>query len=134
MPCLARKGIKSAKKTDQHDGLVVIRRNIEPQKGTLTLPRGYIDLGETWQEGAQRELLEETGIDIAVDEIRIYDVQNGLDDTLVVFGLAASHPPDSLKPFNSKETQEVLLIKRPTELSFPIHTRVVAWFFADKNR
>ncbi len=45
-------------------GLVVIRRDIEPSKGLLTLPGGYLDLGETWQEGARRELLEETGIDI----------------------------------------------------------------------
>ena len=56
-------------------GVVTIRRNIEPQKGWLTLPGGYLDLGETWQEGGRRELLEETGIDIGADAIRLYDVQ-----------------------------------------------------------
>jgi ADP-ribose pyrophosphatase YjhB (NUDIX family) len=112
-------------------GLVVIRRNTEPQKGTLTLPGGYIDLGETWQEGGRRELLEETGIGISVEEIGLYDVQNGLDDTLVVFGLATKQSPDSLKAFSSKETQEVLLIDEPIELGFPMHTEVVRRFFAE---
>jgi len=110
-------------------GLVVIRRNIEPQKGTLTLPGGYINLGETWQEGARRELFEETGIDIIADEISLYDVQNGLDDTLVVFGLAAKQPQERLKPFSSMETQEVVLIEEPIELGFSMHTEVMRRFF-----
>ena len=110
-------------------GLVVIRRNTEPQKGTLTLPGGYIDLGETWQEGARRELQEETGIDISVDEISLYDVQNGLDGTLVVFGLAVKQPTGKLKPFSSNETQEVILIEEPRELGFTMHTDVMRRFF-----
>ncbi len=43
-------------------GLVVIRRGIEPAKGLLALPGGYINLGESWQQAAARELFEETGI------------------------------------------------------------------------
>lgn len=113
------------------NGLVVVRRNIEPSKGNLTLPGGYVDLNETWQEGAIRELQEETGITISVDKIRLYDVQNGLDDTLVIFGLAARLPLERLQPYHSKETQEVTLIDRPVELGFPNHTRIVARYFAE---
>jgi ADP-ribose pyrophosphatase YjhB (NUDIX family) len=116
------------------DGIVVIRRNTEPQKGTLTLPGGYIDLGETWQEAGAREVFEETGIDIVESELRLYDVMNGLDGTLVVFGLAAERPAGRLWPFVSEETQEVVLIDRPIELGFPMHTMVVARYFAGKGR
>lgn len=115
------------------DGLVVIRRNTEPQKGTLTLPGGYIDLGETWQEAARRELFEETGIDIRADEITLFDVQNGLDGTLVVFGLAGTQPLSSLKPFSSAETQELVRIVRPVELGFTMHTDVVRRYFAERR-
>ncbi len=115
-------------------GLVVIRRNTEPRKGTLTLPGGYVDLGETWQEGGRRELLEETGIDIGESKIRLYDVQNGLDHTLVIFGLAEKQSDDVLNPFTSAETQEVVLIEQPIELGFPMHTAVVARYFADQSR
>ena len=113
------------------DGLVVARRNIEPQKGTLVLPGGYLDLGETWQEGAQRELYEETGILISPDEISLYDVQNGLDNTLVVSGLAAKQPQSCLKPFSSPETQEIALIEQPIELGFPLHNLLIRRYFAE---
>jgi len=115
------------------DGLVVIRRNIEPSKGTLTLPGGYLDLGETWQQGARRELLEETGIAVADQEIRLYDVQNGLDDTLVIFGLADPQPSSVLKPFRSEETQEVVLLSQPAILGFPMHTDIVRRYFASRG-
>ncbi len=114
------------------EGLVVIRRNIEPRKGTLTLPGGYIDLGETWQEAGIREVREETGIDIG-GELALYDVMNGFDGTLVVFGLAPIQPHGVLRPFSSKATQEVVLIDRPIELGFPMHTQVVARYFAGQG-
>jgi len=110
-------------------GLVVIRRNIEPSRGTLTLPGGYLDSGETWQQGARRELFEETGIKVPTDGIQLYAVENGLDDTLVIFGLSAPQPQEVLTPFSSKETQEVTLIDRAVELGFPNHTKVVADYF-----
>jgi len=116
------------------DGLVVIRRNTEPQKGTLTLPGGYIDLGETWQEGGMRELREETGIDIAGTKLLLYDVMNGLDGTLVVFGLAAPLPLSALQPFASEETQEVVLIDHPVELGFTMHTLLAARYFSERSR
>jgi ADP-ribose pyrophosphatase YjhB (NUDIX family) len=113
------------------DGVVVVRRGIEPQKGTLTLPGGYIDCGETWQEGAQRELFEETGIAVALDRISLYDVQNGLDNTLVIFGQATHQPETVLMPFSSEETTEVALITRPIELGFIMHTRIVQRYFSE---
>ena len=114
-------------------GLVVVRRNIEPSKGTLTLPGGYLDCGETWQEGASRELLEETGILVPPGDFTLYDVANGLDDTLVILGMATPQPAGSLQPFTSDETQEVVLIDRPMELGFPLHTQVVARYFEDAD-
>jgi len=115
------------------DGIVVIRRNIEPAKGTLTLPGGYIDLGETWQEAARRELQEETGIEVAEGDITLYDVENGLDDTLVIFGLAAKQPREVVRQMVTDEVQEVVIIDRPIELGFPMHTRIVARYFAEAS-
>jgi ADP-ribose pyrophosphatase YjhB (NUDIX family) len=115
------------------EGLVVARRNIEPRKGTLVLPGGYLDIGETWQEGARRELYEETGILISPGDISLYDVSNGLDNTLVVSGLAARQPRSCMKPFSSSETQEIALIKEPVELGFPLHNLLIRRYFAERG-
>jgi ADP-ribose pyrophosphatase YjhB (NUDIX family) len=115
-------------------GLVVARRNIEPQKGTLVLPGGYLDIGESWQEGAVRELYEETGISVTADEISLYDVNNGLDNTLVISGLAPKQPRSCLQPFSSAETQEIALIEEPIELGFPLHNLLVRRYFTEYEK
>lgn len=112
-------------------GLVVVRRGIEPAAGTLTLPGGYLDLGESWQEGAARELHEETGIELDPGLFTLYAVHNGLDHTVVIFGLAPPQPRALLRPFTSAETLEVALIDGPVPLGFPNHTRIVARYFAE---
>lgn len=52
------------------DGKVLyVRRNYEPNKGTWTLPGGYANHDETLDEAVRRELHEETGIEIRVQDI-----------------------------------------------------------------
>jgi ADP-ribose pyrophosphatase YjhB (NUDIX family) len=52
------------------DGRVLLcKRAIEPRMGFWTLPAGYLELGETLQEGAMREALEEAEAAIELDGI-----------------------------------------------------------------
>lgn len=45
-----------------HDELLFTQRAVEPCKGEWTLPGGFIELGETAEEAALRELREETNL------------------------------------------------------------------------
>ena len=49
--------------------VLMCRRAIEPRKGFWTLPAGYMELGETLEEGAAREALEEAEAAIAIEGI-----------------------------------------------------------------
>ena len=49
--------------------VLMCRRSIEPRRGFWTLPAGYMELGETLEEAAAREALEEAEAAITLDGI-----------------------------------------------------------------
>jgi len=53
-----------------HAGKVLyVRRNYEPNKGTWTLPGGYAEHDETLDEAITREIREETGVEVTVQDV-----------------------------------------------------------------
>jgi 8-oxo-dGTP diphosphatase len=51
------------------DRALLIRRASEPLRGEWSIPGGMLELGETLEEGAVRELQEETGLRVRVLEL-----------------------------------------------------------------
>lgn len=47
--------------------VLLCRRAIEPRRGLWTLPAGFMELGETTEQGALRETREEAGADVALE-------------------------------------------------------------------
>lgn len=111
-------------------GLLMIRRGVADGYGELALPGGYQMRGESWQEAGAREVLEETGLRIAAEPLRLLSVvttpdrrQNLLfcESRPVRFGDRAAH---------DREVLEVLVVHGPVRTAFPAHDAMVAQFFA----
>ena len=53
---------------------LLIRRGSEPLKGEWSIPGGTLEVGETLVEGIQRELREETGLEVkALELIEVFE-------------------------------------------------------------
>lgn len=117
---------------DGRTGLVVVRRDIEPFRGEIALPGGFIETGESWQEATVRELLEETGLRAAPDEVRLFDVHSSFNGfSLLVFGTVPARAAEVLPESRpTEEATEWFVLTEPTPLAFPTHTQAMADFFA----
>jgi hypothetical protein len=120
-------------------GVVLIRRNINPQKGKWALPGGFIDFGERWEAAAARELYEETWISTDSDAVDLIQVANG-DDGLTLL-LFCQFPPlasDLLPAFeNTTETLARQVVTKNTigayDFAFDIHRQMIQAHWTNKS-
>ncbi len=84
------------------DSVLLCRRAIEPRLGFWTLPAGYMEMGETVEEGARREAWEEARARIALDGVlAVYSIAR-LGQVQVIFRARMEQPgfeagPESLE-------------------------------------
>ncbi|MBA2442175.1 MAG: NUDIX hydrolase [Rubrobacter sp.] len=67
-------------------GIVLIQRDIEPGYGKWTFPGGFVERGEVAEVAAEREVLEESGIEIETDGVIGLYSYEGQVPAIVVFG------------------------------------------------
>ena len=116
-------------------GLLLIRRAIEPRTGKLALPGGYVNDGETWQEAAAREVREETGITVAAESIREFQVRSAPDGTVLLFGISDPIERSAIVTYQpTEETSDCLVIDTPSpDMAFPLHAEAVRAYFNGQN-
>lgn len=114
------------------DQVLLCRRAIEPRHGLWTLPAGFMENGETLQQGAARETWEEAAAQVNIGELyavfnipHISQVYMMFRAELVdgVFGVG----PESLESRLFKE-EEIPW----QELAFPSIAKTLRYWFADR--
>lgn len=115
---------------EQEEGVLLVRRANDPQRGLWTLPAGFVDAGEDPVRAAERECLEETGLHVRVGHL--LDVMSGQEHPrgahIVIFyqgeivsgslraeddvDRAAFFRRDQLPPLAFSTTQKILSITR----------------------
>lgn len=117
------------------NGLLVVRRAIEPAKGKWALPGGFVTTGESWQQAAARECEEESGLKVDASQIRDFIARSApAAPRVLVFGIAPRITAAQLaaQPFSvTDESTERAVITNPNEsLAFPLHEEAVRLYFA----
>lgn len=99
--------------------LLLCRRAIPPRSGFWTIPAGYLELGETAEEGAVREAWEEARAAIAIEGlIAVYSIKR-IDQVQLLYRANLASPEVAAGP----ESLEVMLTGWDAipweELAFP---------------
>lgn len=115
------------------DRILLCRRAIEPRYGLWTLPAGFMENGETTQEGAARETLEEANARVEVG--KLYSLFN-LPHINQVYMLFHSQLLDlDFRP--GEESLEVNLFREEEipwdEIAFPVVRETLKLFFTDQK-
>ena len=58
----------------KNDEILFVKRAFDPGKGQWSLPGGFLELGETLEQGAIRELKEETNLDGEVIKLSLIHI------------------------------------------------------------
>ena len=58
--------VSAAVLAEKEGKVLLVKRSMEPARGSWCLPGGFIEMGETPQEAAARECKEETGLDVEI--------------------------------------------------------------------
>lgn len=115
------------------DKVLLCKRNIEPRKGLWTLPAGFMELGETTEEGAVRETDEEAGARIQV--LGLYSVLNVVTAGQVHFFYRAKLLDTNFNP--GPETMEARLFTQAEipwdELAFRTVRMTLQNYFDDRR-
>ncbi|UTA46321.1 NUDIX hydrolase [Simiduia sp. 21SJ11W-1] len=115
------------------DKVLLCKRAIEPRYGLWTLPAGFMENGETTEQGATRETWEEASANI--ENLTLYTLFNLPYINQVYFFYRANLSDLNFGP--GTESLEVGLFSEDEipweELAFPVITRTLQLYFDDRN-
>lgn len=115
-------------------GLLTVRRAIPPV-GQLAFVSGFMERGESWQQGAARELEEEAGVSVNPDDLRpLHFVSTPDGATVLLFASAPAINAEDMPPFvPNEEASERRVIFECEPLAFPLHNEIASKYFSTEQ-
>lgn len=117
--------------------LLFAKRAVHPAKGMWSLPGGFIELNETAEEAAARELYEETGL--TAKKLRLVGVsvkQSPISGAIMVIGYEVEEweGEEDMRPdTDASELQFFGLEERP-QLPFSVHQELLEIYDTQRQR
>ena len=113
------------------NGIVLLKRAIEPQLGRWSFPSGYVDRGERLEHALEREVLEECGLEVEVSRLVGVFSEEGQAVILVVY--EANRVSGKLVAGDETSEARVFPIEDMPELAFEHDDRIVAEWLKRKS-
>jgi len=121
------------------DGVLIIRRSIEPRQGLWAMPGGFMEYAESWQRAGAREVEEEARVRLDEKGLQLDSVRSDDHGVLILFARSAPMPLaglglDAFSPTSEVGAIDVMWRSNVRPLAFSLHDAAVAEFFEQRAR
>lgn len=115
------------------DQVLLCKRAIEPRYGLWTLPAGFMENGESTEQAARRETLEEANAQVQIRSLYTLTSILHVDQVQMIYLADLMEPEFSA----SEESLEVRLFREEEipwdSLAFPTITNALRFYFSDRR-
>ena len=120
--------------------VLLVKRGKAPSEGKWAIPGGSVELGETLQQAAEREIFEETGIRIrAAEPVYTFDLiernrQGSVRFHYVIIDLATEYLNGEIKPGDDADQAAWIPFAKLKELDMNTTTRTFLAAYLQKGK
>ena len=119
LPCVSIIGIKKGK-------IILIKRGIEPSKGSWAPPSGFIEYGEKPEETALRELYEETSLKAKIVKLLgVYSQHTEIYGNLVIITFLVQITGGKIKAGDDAEEARFFNIDEIPPMKYEFHKTAI---------
>lgn len=123
--------------------VLYLKRNIEPQKDKWALPGGFVNEMESIEVAAVRELFEETGYQVDVNQVNLFKSEITPNNRNLIFSVGPDINPKVVKEMKDKlvfsteiklETNDFCIGNVAlNNTAFPLHQKVIGIYLDKVN-
>ena len=116
---------------DTEDRVLLVKRSVEPKKGFWCLPGGFMELGETPEKAALRELKEETGLTGKINMLLAVSANpSDLYHTILMVGYLVKSYSGNLIAGDDANDVAYFHYNELPEIAFESHTSFIRMYYA----
>jgi len=116
---------------DTEDRVLLVKRSVAPQKGFWCLPGGFMELGETPEKAALRELKEETGLSGRIDMLLgVSANSSSLYHTVLMVGYLVKSYSGNLIAGDDADDTVFFYYNDLPEIAFESHASFIRMYYA----
>lgn len=119
---------------DDRDRVLLVKRSVDPKKGWWCLPGGFMELRETPEGAALRELREETGLTGEIERLLGVAANNSSQyDTVLMMGFLVRSFSGSLIAGDDADDAQWFAGSALPEIAFETHEHFISKYYADET-